>query len=140
MQEPVRGNEAVVKPLRRSTCGSEYLRGQVKTPDEFFSVEDVEISPNIRATAVDPVTHDRLLRYNLTRVIEIAREKDIELLFMNYFYFHGYHVNETIFDIANEQRGDYFSGGHPTTRGHGFIADNIIEVLEHNGSDLLVAR
>ena len=130
-----------------------------QTPDEFFSVEDVEITPNIRATAVDPVTHDRLLRYNLTRVIEIARGQDVELLFMNYFYFHGYHVNETIVDVATEhrvplvnntvsfherispeQRGNYLYGGHPTTRGNDFIADNIIEVLERSGSDLLASR
>jgi hypothetical protein len=68
-------------------------------------------------------------------------------------------VNETIVDVANEhrvplvnntvsfherispeQRGDYLYGGHPTTRGNEFIADNIIEVLERSGSDLLASR
>ena len=105
---------------------------------------------------IAPETHRRQLEYNLTRIVDLTRASDVDLMFMTYFYFHGYQVNEVILDVAAfhhvpvvnntvafheripvERRSDYFVGGHPTTEGHAFIADNIIEVLERSDSDLL---
>ena len=121
------------------------------TLDEYFRA-DPEKSANVpKATAMDRETHRRQLLYNLTRMVDLARRYDVDLVFMTYFFFHGYDVNEAILDVASThgipvvnntvlfhdripvaKRGEYYFGAHPTDRGHEFIADNILETLEQN--------
>jgi len=133
-----------------------HLTGR-PTLDRFFVDEGPEgLIVRPQSTALDLETHHRQLEYNLTRIIGIARDNDVQLLFMTYFYFHGYKVNEVILNVASahsvpvvnntayyheripvEERAANFVGAHPTTKGHAFIADNIIEVLEQIDSDLL---
>ena len=100
-----------------------------------------------KVVVVDRAVHRRQLDFNLTRIVELSRAHDCELVFMTYFYFHGYRVNETILDVAYRfgvpvvnnttlfhsriprgERRQYYLGAHPTTRGQAFIADNIIEL------------
>ena len=133
-----------------------HLTGR-PTLDRFFADEGPEgLIVRPKSTAIDLGTHHRQLEYNLTRITDIARTNDVRLLFMTYFYFHGYKVNEVILDVASahgipvvnntvyyheripvEEIPANFVGAHPTTKGHAFIADNIIEVLEQIDSDLL---
>jgi lysophospholipase L1-like esterase len=108
-------------------------------------------SPNVpvKNTVIERGAHRRLLEHNLTSIVDVARLYDIELVFMTYFYFHGYDVTESILDVAMtygtqvvnntvlfhqripvDARDEFFVGGHPTTEGHAFIADNIIEFAE----------
>ena len=133
-----------------------HLAGR-PTLDRFFVAEGSEgLIVRPKSTVVDLQTHRRQLQYNLTRIIDIARANDIDVLFMTYFNFHGYKVNEVILDVASahgipvvnntvyyqsqipiDERAAYYAGAHPTTKGHAFIADKIIEVLEEIDSDLL---
>jgi len=119
------------------------------TLDRFFFADGTRDQAD-KATVIDLATHRRQLEYNLTRIVDLARVEGVELVFMTYFYFHGYEVNESILDVATSydvpvvnntvnfheripiaRRDDYFAGAHPTTNGHAFIADNIIEVMEN---------
>ena len=124
------------------------------TLERYFFAEDLADLANThppKDTAIDLETHHRLLTHNLTRMIELTRLYGAELMLMTYFHFHGYRVNESILDVAYAHdvpvvnntvhfherippglRGEYFFGAHPTTKGHAFIADNIIEVLEQS--------
>lgn len=116
-----------------------------QTLDEFFLAANVPV----KNTVIELGPHRRLLEHNLTSIVDLARLHNMELVFMTYFYFHGYEVGESILDVAMaydaqvvnntvlfheripaDTRGDYYFGAHPTTAGHAFIADNIIEFVE----------
>jgi hypothetical protein len=118
------------------------------TLDEYFFAESTG-NQQPKATAVGLEAHRGQLEYNLTRIVDVARMQDVKLVFMTYFYFHGYEVNESILDVAYaydvpvvnntvsfheripvDRRAEYFVGAHPTTNGHAFIADNIIELMD----------
>lgn len=119
------------------------------TLDAFYRREENGQPPpdSSKEVVVDRAVHRRQLEFNLTRAVELARAHDSDLVLMTYFYFHGYHVNEIILDVAYRfgvpvvnntllfqqripvtQRRQHYYGAHPTTRGHAFIADNIIEL------------
>lgn len=126
------------------------LRG-LPTPNEFYylPVEGQE-STFSEILAIDREVHRQQLKYNLIHYIELARLYKFHLIFQTYFHFHGYHVNEIIRDVALtyhvplvdhnilfhqnilvEQRDIYLiPDGHPSKTGYGFIAENILTVLE----------
>jgi lysophospholipase L1-like esterase len=124
------------------------------TPNEFFYGE-AEGLPKAEPfyPAVDPVAHRRQLEHNLTRFVELGRDKGAAIVFLTYFHFHGYHVNEIVADTALrlgvplvdnttlfhtripvDRRGEFrVPDGHPSPKGYAFIADNVIDTLVDAG-------
>lgn len=121
------------------------VRGR-PTLDVYFTGEGFDVPS--KDVAIDLETHRRQLRFNLTRIVELSREYEFDLVFMTYFYFHAYQVNEDILDVAyahgipvvnltiafherilEAERDTYYRGAHPTEAGNRFIAERILEVL-----------
>ncbi|MGD8375182.1 MAG: GDSL-type esterase/lipase family protein [Acidobacteriota bacterium] len=122
------------------------------TTNVYFYRETSDAQSSSRDVAIDRETHRRQLEYNLTRIVEMARNERIPVVFATYFHFHGYHVNEIIRDVASsysvplvdnnllfheriavEDRPAYLvPDGHPNPRGYRFIVDNILRVLDGN--------
>ena len=121
------------------------------TANEFFFVDSEDTSSNRdELLAIDRETHRRQLEFNLTKFVELARRENFELVFLTYFHFHGYHVNEIIRDVASdhdvaladntlafhsvepisEREGLRISDGHPSPAGYDFIANNVMRTLD----------
>jgi lysophospholipase L1-like esterase len=125
------------------------------TPNEFFYGGTDDSGREIPAplVAIDRETHHRLLEYNLTKFVELARLRGFKLVFQTYFHFHGYDVNEIIRGVAREygipvvennfifhqriavaDRGEYLvADGHPNPRGYALIVDNVIDTMTASG-------
>lgn len=125
-----------------------HCAGESTLDTYFLAQEPVSLNVPTRATSVDREIHRKQLEYNLTRIIDVTRKHDAELLLQTYFYFHGFAVNESILDVAAthsilavnntmlfheripvRRRPLYYARAHPTTLGHAFIADNVMDAL-----------
>jgi lysophospholipase L1-like esterase len=134
------------------------------TPNEFFSAESPATAPSAQPApaggagaperaslvAIDRRTHRLVLERNLARFIELSRSKHFALVFMNYFQFHAFDVDEIIADFAlengvplvnqtvrfhqliapGERSGYLIPDGHPNPRGYAFLTDGLVDVLE----------
>jgi lysophospholipase L1-like esterase len=109
-----------------------------------------EEKPDARAS-IDLKTHERMLTYNLTKLVEFAAENDVQLVFMNYFTFHAFRVGEVLAETAAlhgvpfvdncaryhqipvaDREGFLIPDRHPNARGYALIVDNLVDVLEQN--------
>ena len=121
------------------------------TPNEFFygGSDDSGRSVPPPIVAIDRETHHRLLEYNLTKFVELAKLRGFRLVFQTYFHFHGYDVNEIIRNVARSydipvvennflfhekvavaDRGEFLvADGHPNPHGYAFIVDNVIDTM-----------
>jgi lysophospholipase L1-like esterase len=121
------------------------------TPNEFFETDPRRSHDGERADllAIDLETHRRQLVYNLTRIVELARERRVQVVLQTYFHFHGYHVNEVIRDVASDldvplvdhnylfhtlvpaerRESMRIPDGHPNSDGYAFMALQVEDEL-----------
>ena len=117
------------------------------TTNEFFAREEEQRHRDL--IAIDRETHRKQLRYNLIKIVELARNHETPIVFQTYFHFHGYHVNEVIRDTAarhdvpladhnyvfhtdvppEERPALRIEDGHPNRDGYALMAETLAATL-----------
>ena len=141
-----------LRTYRLARTAWQYVAGK-PTANEFFDLEmEGDVLERAGLIAIDREIHNRQLRYNLTQLVELSSAERIPIVFMTYFHFHGYRVNEIIRDVASdygiplvdhnfsfhvriavdEREGFLIADGHPNPNGYDFMADSIVEMLDQH--------
>ncbi len=120
----------------------------VRSNNNFLYADDVK-NDKYKTFYINRDIHRKQLKYNLIKFVELSKVHNFNLVFMTYFHFHGYKVNEVIRDIAITYRvpfidnnflfhkeinsvnyGDYLiSDGHPNAKGYEFITDKLFDLI-----------
>ncbi len=159
-QAELRSWNIAMAGLRTSLHGSRVYRlskalwqrtGGGATSNEFFEAGSEEHHRGL--IAIDRTTHRKQLEYNLTKIVETARNHEIPIVFQTYFHFHGYRVNEVIRDVAvrhavpladhnlwfhtevppGRRQRLRIEDGHPSREGYARIARKLEVTLDETG-------
>jgi len=123
------------------------IRG-LSTHDKFFYYDKIN-KDNLKTFYINRNIHKKQLKYNLIRLIEMSKINNFNLVFMTYFHFHGFKVNEIIRDVALSYRIPFIDNnflfhkeidpakytdylipdGHPNAKGYKFISDKLYDLI-----------